>query len=161
MFRFILFIFVGFCSSYFSGIQQCVHQSREDRGRDARWRGCVKGGFCLMNCFSKAVECQIFFQDELACGIARFMTRARELIPLPLVSSLWLVWQQLFTDLSLSFSRVLWSNSAPPGRRSDKFSSCPRALVQLPGCSKPFYGTHRKSIFMRAMIAISSLDTPG
>lgn len=64
MFRFILFIFVGFCSSYFSGIQQCVHQSREDRGRDARWRGCVKGGFCLMNCFSKAVECQIFFRTS-------------------------------------------------------------------------------------------------
>lgn len=161
MFRFILFIFVGFCSSYFfRNSTVCPPKQGGQRERCQVERLCQ--GWLLFNeLLLKGRRVPNFFQDELACGIARFMTRARELIPLPLVSSLWLVWQQLFTDLSLSFSRVLWSNSAPPGRRSDKFSSCPRALVQLPGCSKPFYGTHRKSIFMRAMIAISSLDTPG
>lgn len=158
MFRFILFIFVGFCSSYFfRNSTVCPPKQGGQRERCQVERLCQ--GWLLFNeLLLKGRRVPNFFS-----GRARL--RHREVydafISLPLVSSLWLVWQQLFTDLSLSFSRVLWSNSAPPGRRSDKFSSCPRALVQLPGCSKPFYGTHRKSIFMRAMIAISSLDTPG
>lgn len=36
---------------------------REDRGRDDRWRDCVKGGFCLINCFSGARECQTFWMS--------------------------------------------------------------------------------------------------
>lgn len=53
---------------------------REDRGRDDRWGDRVKGGFCLINCFSGASLAHF-------CGIVKFMIHAGKLISPPLVLS--------------------------------------------------------------------------
>ena len=90
----------------------------EDRGRDDRWRDCVKGGFCLINCFSGARECQTFWTSPAAvlrhCGVYDACRWAYSPPLLGVVlclraSSLSLslpegrlVWQQLPTDLSPS-----------------------------------------------------------
>ena len=153
----------------------------EDRGRDDRWRDCVKGGFCLINCFSGARECQTFWTSPAAvlrhCGVYDACRRAYSPPLLGVVlclraSSLSLSlssWRQTslaaasYWPLSESFSTALRSNSAPPGRRSDKFSSCPRVLVpQLPGCPGRFMEQAVKAFRqgMTAMIASSPPDTP-
>lgn len=75
MFRFILFVFVGFCSSYFfRNSTVCPPKQGGQRERCQVERLCQ--GWLLFNeLLLKGRRVPNFFQDELACGIARFMTR--------------------------------------------------------------------------------------
>lgn len=133
---------------------------REDRGRDDRWRDCVKGGFCLINCFSGAGECQVFGRapGPAFCGIVKFMTRASELISPPLVSSsasFSLLLKLTLTSLAAAFSDLspeffFFQSAAEqfctPRTSFWQIQQLPSHTRPTPWVFKPFYGTHCKSI---------------